>query len=75
MSRFASRTAFDLLAVDDGNDGQSSEEELAPEPETAPSAPYVSWLHKSIMFTTPRLTKYIYLHQYRNCEADQDCAA
>ncbi|VDB95206.1 unnamed protein product [Peniophora sp. CBMAI 1063] len=39
MSRFASRTAFDLLAVDDGNDGQSSEEELAPEPETAPSAP------------------------------------
>ncbi|KZV62586.1 hypothetical protein PENSPDRAFT_642000 [Peniophora sp. CONT] len=39
MSRFASRTAFDLLAVDNGDDAQSSEDELAPEPETTPSAP------------------------------------
>ena len=50
MSRFASRTAFDLLAVDDANDAQSSEDELAPEPETAPSVTYV----RSTAFDLPQ---------------------
>ena len=48
MSRFASRTAFDVLAIDDGEDVQSSEDEQAPEPDAAPSAPYVSWLHLNL---------------------------